>query len=74
MVQLPSHDPERGAERLTCSLPVTEETPTVECTREFRITLTVYRDTSKDTYEETAVFESYAEAAEWLAAREDGEG
>lgn len=45
----------------------------MEFTREFRITITVYHDTNKQTYEETRVFESYAEAAEWLAERQNGE-
>lgn len=39
----------------------------MERTREFRITIEVYRDTNKTTYRDTETFETYEAATEWLS-------
>lgn len=38
----------------------------MELTREFRITIEVYRDTNKATYRDQVEFDSYGAALKWL--------
>lgn len=38
----------------------------MELTREFRITIEIYRDTNKATYREEVEFDSYGAALKWL--------
>lgn len=46
----------------------------MEQTREFRITIEVYRDTNKATYRDTETFESYEAATKWLSEQNREEG